>query len=153
MSCVKAQTNLFSLPLFCCAPLHTSIYQSRQRGNVNIPQSIINKTRNPKHVRQRPPFCLRSFFSYIVHTWCRCTPRPFSSAANEREIVSATVDIRELMEFYIFFLRSIPCPRFRVWSRFRFDLPRTRIAILGRAIYSIEHRHGFELIAERVGVP
>lgn len=65
------------------------IYQSRQRGDVDIPRSIINKTWNPKHIRHSTPFYTASFFFlYIEHT-STCVPlHPsmyYPSSATTRE--------------------------------------------------------------------
>lgn len=138
-------------------PSHIYIYQSRQRGDVDIPRSIINKTWNPKHIRHSSPFYIaRSFFFfYISSVPRRCVPlHPSmyypSSATTREKLYRQPFDSRiDGILYFLLLPARFLVPVFRARSRFRFDSLRPRIAILGRAIYSVEHRHGFELIGER----
>lgn len=153
VTCEGIDTNsLLLLPY-----IYIYIYQSRQRGDVDIPRSIINKTWNPKHIRHGSSFyTARSFFFFYISG----IPRRWANAPldvplerepqRERNCIGNR-PIRELMEFYISFCRL--CDSLSPFPRsVTFSIRLASFAILGRAIYSVEHRHGFELIGGRGGL-
>ena len=91
----------------CKGTAASPIYQSRQRGDVDIPRSIINKAWNPKYIRQWPQ--LRHVHPY------NSTARRWPPALGPKNVLP---NIRGygLMEFYIllrdFFSRHYELPQF-----------------------------------------
>lgn len=133
------------------SPAHPT-YISRVRGetSISLDQSLIRPEIPNTHKAKFAILTRALFFSFIIHTSVPLHPSAYHPRRHKtREKLYWQPSIRELMEFYIFLFCLIPCPRFRARSRFRFDSPRPRIAILGRTIYSAKHRHGFELIGGR----
>lgn len=153
--CVTCEgTDKLSLSPPLSSPLAHSTYISRVRGetSISLDQSLI-RPETPNTHKAKYAILTRALFflSCIIHTsTVPLHPSPYPpTPQEEREIVSATDDSRIDGILYFSFLPDSPCPRFRARSRFRFDSLRPRIAILGRTIYSAEHRHGFELIGGR----
>ena len=116
-------------------PDHPSspIYQSRQRGDVDIPRSIINKAWNPKYVRLEESVRERGRGekspSSLSVLWSACASglsmvaRFLQTQHRTRKMYPWAMPLfrarRELMEFYIF-PGVISYPRFHGPSRFRF---------------------------------